>query len=152
MNYLTFRSSRLVLLVLGCFTFSLTASAPAADWPRFRGPRGDGVSSDTNVPTEWNETSNLKWKLELPGAGFSSPIVVGDFVFVTCYSGAEGDLKQLQRHLVCVDRYKGEVAKLLRPQCPHLYLRLQHTLKPFFTSLLNVRSSNQILVLRILAK
>jgi hypothetical protein len=45
----------------------------------------------------------------MPGKGFSSPIVVGDRVFVTCYSGAEGELKSLKRHLLCADRHKGKV-------------------------------------------
>jgi hypothetical protein len=44
------------------------------------------------------------------GKGFSSPIVVGDYVFVTCYSDADRDLEDLKRHLLCVDRHKGDVA------------------------------------------
>jgi len=56
---------------------------------------------------------NLKWKLDLPGKGVSSPIVVGDKVFVTCYSGygvtrGEGKVGDLKRHLLCVDRKSGE--------------------------------------------
>ena len=58
----------------------------AEDWPRFRGPQGNGVSTDTKVPLNWNDQDNLKWKLALPGPGSSSPIVSGDRVFVTCYS------------------------------------------------------------------
>ncbi len=69
-------------------TFLHLGPLQAADWPRFRGPNGDGKSEDTKVPTEWSETSNLKWKLDLPGAGFSSPIVVGKHVLVTCFSGS----------------------------------------------------------------
>ena len=57
----------------------------AEDWARFRGPRGNGSSTDASVPTQWSDSQNLKWKLRLPGAGFSSPIVVGDRVFVTAY-------------------------------------------------------------------
>ena len=98
-----------------CFLVVLFCIVPAsllqaADWPRFRGPMGNGISSDSRIPTEWSDTKNLKWKLAMPGAGFSSPIVVGDFVFVTCYSGAERDLTKLKRHLVCVDRRKGKIA------------------------------------------
>ena len=66
----------------------LAGSAPAADWPRFRGPNGDGLSPDSApAPVEWSEAKNLKWKTALPGPGLSSPIIVGDRVFVTCYSG-----------------------------------------------------------------
>jgi outer membrane protein assembly factor BamB len=79
--------------------------AVAADWPGFRGPNGNGTSNDAGVPTEWSDSKNLKWKLKLPGKGFSSPIVVGGRVFVTAWSGT-GD--QTQRHLVCVDRETGK--------------------------------------------
>ncbi len=81
----------------------------AADWPRFRGPTGVGVSSDSNVPTVWSDTKNLRWKLELPGKGFSSPIVVGDKIFVTCYSQANDEAAGLTRHLLCVDRNEGKI-------------------------------------------
>src|SRR5919199_3536206 len=81
----------------------------AADWPRFRGPDGGATSQDAKVPTRWGDKNNLKWKRELPGDGFSSPIVVGEYVFVTCYTGGEGDLTDLRRHLVCVDRREGKV-------------------------------------------
>jgi outer membrane protein assembly factor BamB len=85
------------------------------DWTQFRGPKGAGVSADTNLPVQWSETENLRWKVELPGPGSSSPIVLGDRVFVTCYSGygvpqaKGGDLKSLQRHLVCVNRGNGKI-------------------------------------------
>ena len=78
----------------------------AEDWPRFRGPRGDGTSQDGAVPTEWGDTKNLKWKHKLPGAGFSSPIVVGQNVLVTAYSGQGRDVK---RHLICLDRNAGQI-------------------------------------------
>ncbi|MBQ17736.1 MAG: serine/threonine protein kinase [Planctomycetaceae bacterium] len=84
----------------------------AADWPRFRGSAGIGVSAETKVPTSWSDTTNLKWKLALPGKGFSSPIIVGNKVLVTCYSGQANALRpsdSLKRHLVCVDRQQGKV-------------------------------------------
>ena len=69
----------------------LTVQSPAADWAQFRGAGAVGVSTETAVPLQWSDTKNLAWKLALPGKGFSSPIVVGDKVLVTCYSGASGD-------------------------------------------------------------
>jgi hypothetical protein len=101
--------------LLGLVLSSLS-ECPAGDWSRFRGPNGSGVSPDTGVPLQWSETENLKWKTELPGRGVSCPIVVGDRVFVTCYSGygmpgdSPGEMSDLKRHLVCVDRRTGEVA------------------------------------------
>jgi outer membrane protein assembly factor BamB len=103
-----------MLIVLAGLT-AASPSAMASDWARFRGPNGAGVSSDAApVPTEWSESKNLKWKLDLPGPGLSSPIVVGDKVFVTCWSGygmtreSLGRLENLKRHLVCVNRHTGK--------------------------------------------
>ena len=86
-----------------------------ADWTRFRGPNGAGVSTDQDpLPTNWSGTRNLQWKVPLPGPGSSSPIVVGDKIFVTYWSGYgmdrrnPGDLKQLRRHLICIDRHTGK--------------------------------------------
>lgn len=89
----------------------------ASDWPRFRGPNGSGVSADTApLPTSWSPSRNLKWKVKLPGPGSSSPIVVGQKIFVTCWTGygvdkAErgGDQKNLKRHLICLDRATGDL-------------------------------------------
>jgi outer membrane protein assembly factor BamB len=108
MNSFVQRHSGSIFLVL-FFCSVPHSSLLSADWPRFRGPEGDGVSSDANVPTRWSDTNNLKWKLKLPGKGFASPIVVGDYVFVTSYSAAKGDLSDLKRHLLCVGRHKGNV-------------------------------------------
>ncbi len=104
----SFLSQFRVAVVLVCVL--LGSPLTAADWPCFRGPEQAGISSDTKIPTEWNDKKNLKWKLELPGAGFSSPIVIGEYVFVTCFSGTGGDAGNLERHLVCVDRRRGKVA------------------------------------------
>jgi outer membrane protein assembly factor BamB len=86
----------------------------AADWLQFRGPNF-GIAPDKNTPLKWSATDNIAWKTEMPGPGASSPIVVGNRVFVTCYSGyglskdEPGDQKNLKRHLVCVDRLKGKI-------------------------------------------
>jgi outer membrane protein assembly factor BamB len=100
-------------ILLAAALLSVTSTA-FADWPQFRGPGGLGVATDKNVPTAWSAKSNLAWKTALPGPGASSPIVIGDRVFVTCYSGyglskdEPGEQKNLKRHLVCVDRATGK--------------------------------------------
>jgi outer membrane protein assembly factor BamB len=87
----------------------------AADWPRFRGPTGDGVTQDTSIPLKWSERENLVWRTELPGPGSSSPIVSGDRVFLTCYSGYgtdikdPGDISKLKRHAICLNRRDGKI-------------------------------------------
>lgn len=87
-------------------------SASAADWPQFRGVTGQGVGESSKLPTTWSATENVVWKAPLPGAGSSSPIVAGQRVFVTCYSGYEpgksGKLEDLKRHLLCFDRASGK--------------------------------------------
>jgi len=87
----------------------------ADDWARFRGPEGSGVAVDSNsLPTAWSPTANLAWKTPLPGPGASSPIIVGDKAFVTCYSGYgltqenPGNIEKLVRHLVCIDVKTGK--------------------------------------------
>jgi hypothetical protein len=106
MNHSLLRWCVAAILFTGlCISFRSPLSA--ADWPRFRGPDSSGISSDTKIPTEWDDKKNLKWKLQLPGKGFSSPIVVGKHVFVSCYSGTRSGMK---RHLVCVDRQTGKIA------------------------------------------
>ncbi len=88
----------------------------ASRWNRFRGPNGTGVSDDKTIPTQWSDTENLLWKVKLPGAGSSSPIVTERFVFVTCYSGYgvelgnPGSIAQLKRELVCIQRDDGKIA------------------------------------------
>src|SRR5437870_434860 len=79
----------------------------AEDWPRFRGPRGNGTSAETDLRLKWGPKDNIAWKVELPGLGASSPIVVADRVFVTAFSGTMA--KELVRHVLCVDRKSGKM-------------------------------------------
>ncbi len=91
------------------------ADRTRADWTRFRGPNGSGVSADSEVPLRFSDSENLKWKTPLPGPGSSSPIVSGRHVFVTCYSGYgvgrddPGRAEDLRRHLLCIDRGDGKI-------------------------------------------
>jgi outer membrane protein assembly factor BamB len=93
---------------------SLALSLCGADWRQFRGPGGSGTGVATDLPASWSGTDNIVWRTKLPGPGTSSPIVVGQRVYLTCYTGygvedGAGDMDQLMRHLVCVDRAKGEI-------------------------------------------
>jgi outer membrane protein assembly factor BamB len=87
----------------------------AGQWTGFRGPGVRGSSPETDLVTTWSEKENLKWKTPLPGPGSSSPILWGDKVFVTCYSGYgvdkdnPGDLSNLKRHLLCINAADGKV-------------------------------------------
>ena len=110
---------RLLLLTI------LAVSAIGADWMQFRGPGGSGISGDTGLPTTWSSKENVIWRTKLPGPGTSCPIVVGKRVYLTCYSGyglepGKGDMDNLMRHLVCIDRDKGAIlwTKDFKPVLP----------------------------------
>jgi outer membrane protein assembly factor BamB len=75
-----------------------------ADWPQFRGPQSSGVAADTQLPTEWNEDQNVDWRIELPGRGPSSPIVVSGRVYLTATTGVKHD----RLHVLCYDAESGE--------------------------------------------
>jgi outer membrane protein assembly factor BamB len=88
------------------------------------------------LPTTWSATSNIVWKTDLPGPGTSSPIIVGKKIFLTCYSGYgidkndPGDIKELKRHLLCIDSEKGKILwkrefKAVQPEASYgTYLNL----------------------------
>lgn len=82
-----------------------------ADWNRFRGPNGTGIA-EGKVPVKWSAQEHMAWKAPLPGPGTSSPIIVGDKVFVTCWSGygdgSGGGMEKLVRHLVCLSKADGK--------------------------------------------
>ena len=61
----------------------LCALTVVDNWPQWRGPRGQGVSDEKNLPLEWSPTKNIKWKTAIAGRGHSSPIVWGNRLFLT---------------------------------------------------------------------
>ena len=94
--------------------FIVAADSPTGDvnWPAFRGAGGMGVSSAKNLPVEWGTDKNIAWKASLPGAGASSPIVFGDRIYLTAYSGffvpgQDGKKDDLKRHLIALKRNDG---------------------------------------------
>lgn len=106
---------RLFFLPLSVIVISLAPGTFAADWPGWRGPTGQGQSSETNLPLHWGgkDHHNVLWKAALPGnqAGVkqdqnqSSPIVVGDRVFVTAsYWPADTDTRHFPEHHVACYR------------------------------------------------
>ena len=68
------------------------AAAPfalAENWPQWRGPKNDGHSSETGLPTEWTEIKNVAWRFKLPGQGESTPCVWEDRIFLTSTAGSD---------------------------------------------------------------
>ncbi len=100
--------SRLVL-----FSVFLTCSSVgfAADWLQFRGPDGNGVINDPAVPAKWGALENVLWQAEIPGAGWSSSIVVKGRVFVTTAitDGPQSSSSDYRWELLCLDAQTGKV-------------------------------------------
>jgi len=90
--------------VLPIVLWALVPLATRADeqpWSRFRGPNGAGISDAATVPVRWTE-KDYNWKVELPGAGNSSPVLWGNRIFLTC-----GDGKTAKRMILCLDTADG---------------------------------------------
>lgn len=95
-------------LVLACWSVAFVVTVAnlswAENWPGFRGPTGQGISWEKDVPTQWSQTSNILWKTRVPGNGWSSPIVFDDRVFVTTATDEGASFR-----LVCIDRWTGNI-------------------------------------------
>jgi len=96
---------------LGCRACRATAVAliaafavHAGEWPRFRGPTGQGISEEKGVPTSWNAAEHVVWKTPIPGEGWSSPIVWGDRVWVTTATDGGASFR-----VICIDRTRGTI-------------------------------------------
>ncbi len=92
------------------FFFAACANALAGDWPQFRGPAGDGHSPAKNVPTEWSKTSNIAWRVEPPGKGWSSPVVVDGCIYLTAavpLSGEDNDSADRSLRVMCLEARSG---------------------------------------------
>src|SRR5205814_4550647 len=83
---------------------ALAGFVQAEDWPGWRGPRGDGTSTETGLPVRWAAGENVRWKVVVPGLGDSSPIVTGDRILLT---SCREETKE--RLLVCYDRRDGKL-------------------------------------------
>src|SRR5262249_34477876 len=86
------------------FLLGLSPATTAGDWPQVRGPRAGGGSDEKGLPTNWGTPQGPRGKVDLPGRGGSSPIVVGGRVYVTASSGI--DDKRL--HVLCFDVATGK--------------------------------------------
>ncbi len=89
-----------------CLTFPFALPVPAADWAQFRGPGGDGHAGGAKLPTEWDKTRNVTWRNEIPGLGWSSPVVGGGKIYLTTAvpSGRDQSLRAL-----CLDARSGDI-------------------------------------------
>ncbi|MBN2450459.1 MAG: PQQ-binding-like beta-propeller repeat protein [Lentisphaeria bacterium] len=102
-------------ICLGVLGASLAGAAVAADWLQFRGPGGQGVAEAEGLPTRWSDSENLRWTTPLPGPGSSTPIAVGNRLFLTCFSGygtgGQGGerMEDLRLHVLSLDLQNGGI-------------------------------------------
>jgi outer membrane protein assembly factor BamB len=98
------RPTRLLALVAAlALTLTFAAAASAENWSHWRGPAWNGSSPETNLPTKFSQTENVKWSVDLPGLGASTPIIFGDHVFISLIEDKTN--KQLA---LCLDRTTGK--------------------------------------------
>ena len=108
----------------------LVASALAAEWPEWRGPGGQGHASAKGLPIAWSETSGIAWKTEIPGRGWSSPVIDGKQIWLTTAIETPGSpeaaarrlkantggqpltlLEKVELRALCVDRDTGRIVR-----------------------------------------
>ena len=85
-----------------CWTMLAAGIAYGGDSPQFRGPDGEGHSSESNLPLKWGEAENIRWKADIAGLGWSTPSIVGAQVWVT--TAVDGG-KSLRT--ICLDKNTG---------------------------------------------
>ena len=131
----------LLRFVFAVIVGSLAASTRIqADWPQWRGPGGQGHAVASRLPAEWSEAKNVTWRTELPGRGWSSPVITGNQVWVTVAheipaseeikkkrlkeatsnESLEG-LSDVRIHAICIDKSSGKIVRnipLLRKRDP----------------------------------
>lgn len=91
-------------LFIGHFIFSENARSFDENWPQFLGPTGNALASEAKLPTQWSETQNIKWKTDLHGQGWSSPVIWGNQVWI---STANEDGKAF--YAICLEKDSGKI-------------------------------------------
>ena len=121
--------TRSFVFLLAFLGFNITSQG-GDNWPQFRGPDGQGHSGAVNLPTTWSESQNIRWKVPLPGQGHSSPVVMGDQIWVTAALQETASEEELRRRTadlpngddfrlasnvslraLCVDRRSGSILR-----------------------------------------
>src|SRR5688500_19672114 len=100
------RRISLALIAVASVGAATVVSSSAGNWPQWRGPDGTGISTEKNLPAEWNTTKNIKWKTPIDGRGHSSPIVWENRIFVT--SAIEGVVVEganVPKHKLCDNEF-----------------------------------------------
>jgi outer membrane protein assembly factor BamB len=102
------RNRTLITLLVTCTVASVSA---AENWPHWRGPSANGISTEKNLPTKWSAagTENILWKLPMPAMSGSTPIIWGNRVFLSVADALPDTGDKPTLHLWCIDRAKGTI-------------------------------------------
>lgn len=101
---------RLLVATLSCVFACVTSFVSADDWLEFRGPGGQGHAGNNGVPTKWSTEENVAWKSEIPGKGWSSPVLFrGKLYLTTAVPDGDGDIPGQSLRGVCVDATSGKI-------------------------------------------
>ena len=104
MLHLKNKRPRIVLILLGLSVCVLNAQVKPADWTHFRGSDLTGISEETGLPLSWNDSTHIVWKTAIDGKGWSSPVVLGNQVWLTTATGGGLEMRAL-----CLDFASGEI-------------------------------------------
>ena len=119
---------KVILFICYVYTFIAALAQEPENWARFRGPNGQGISKATDLPLQWSAEENIVWKTDIPGEGWSSPIVWNDHIFLTTVTDDGKDC-----HVIAIDRKTGKILwdKIAFTQQPP---RLGHQMNSHATS------------------
>ena len=117
----------LLIVLLACaLRIHGVAGVDDTDWPQFRGPTGQGHSTETGLPLEWSESRNIVWKTPVPGRGWSSPVVADGRIWLTTATKDKGaSLRALAydvengRELINIEVFHLRSADLANPKNSH---------------------------------
>src|SRR6266480_5140662 len=91
-------------------SMALAGATAGPDWPQFRGPDLNPVGASKQLPDTWSKTENVEWTADIPGRGWSSPIVTGGKIFLTTAT-TEGKSKPPQIGTEYSNEYAAELMK-----------------------------------------
>lgn len=104
-------------IAVSVLSFAALAMAGETEWPQFRGPTGQGLSAAANVPIEWDAAKNVGWKVELPGRGWSSPVLSKGRLYLTT-AVTDPSSSEVTLRVLCCDAGDGHLlwdTEVLRP-------------------------------------
>ncbi|HWG42630.1 MAG TPA: PQQ-binding-like beta-propeller repeat protein [Gemmataceae bacterium] len=99
---------RHVFTLTTLFVLCLAPVVRADDWPEFRGPTGQGLVTNGELPTTWGKDKNVVWKQTIPGKGWSSPVIVGGRVYLTT-SATRKESGDQHLEALCLDAANGKI-------------------------------------------